>query len=180
MASESYELRGMAERHIGLTPAVADYLCEAARVCLDRHHAPPAQFSILDHDAESTVTINWESPDDRTRSAHANEIDATEAGACACALATTEITRGLFALSRAHTLTGADYYLAPAGTELNDLEECIRLEVSGTDKGELAYMYGRLAEKVAQAKAGRSNLPAMAAVVGFQVKHVLVREVPLL
>jgi len=180
MASESYlQLNEMGERHTGLTRAVAEYLCEAARVCLDRHHKSPTQFSIVDCDEESAATVEWQACDERTRAAHANEIDATEAGAYACALASTELTRGLFALSRAQTLTGADYYLAPAGTELDDLENCIRLEVSGTDKGELAHMIARLSEKVAQARSGQSNLPAMAAVVGFQLRRVLMREVNL-
>jgi hypothetical protein len=175
----SLPLSNMAERHSGLTPAVAEFYCEAARVCLDRHHSPPTSFAIVDQNEEMFATVEWLPSDERIRLAHANEIDATEAAAYACAIASTELTRGLFAVRRAETLTGADYYLAPAGVELWDLEECIRLEVSGTDKGELATMMSRLSEKVAQAKKGRSNLPAMAAVVGFRVKRILLKEVEL-
>lgn len=170
-------LSAMAERHPGLTPAVAEYLCEAARVCFDRHHESPVRFVIVDRGNESFATLAWLPCDERTRAAHANEIDATEAGAYACAIASAELIRGLYAVRRAETLTGADYYLAPAGAVSGDLEDCIRLEVSGTDKGEISSMRGRLSEKVAQAKAGQSNLPAIAAVVGFRRKHVFIWEV---
>lgn len=170
-------LNNMAERHPGLTPALAEYLLEAARVCLDRHHSSPASFSIVDGEKETVATLQWQASDERSRVAHANEIDATESGAYACALASTELSRGLFAMGRAETLTGSDFYLAPIGTELGDLESCIRLEVSGTDKGTLAYMYACLANKQNQARAGKSNLPAVAAVVGFELKRILIRDV---
>ena len=71
-------------------------------------------------------------PDVRTLNAHANEIDATEAGAYGVSLAAVEAISGLVAVRRAETLTGADWYIAPQGTDADDLESCIRLEVSGT------------------------------------------------
>jgi hypothetical protein len=167
----------LAERHVGLTPALAESYGEAARVCLDRHHRPPVPFSIQSDGVVIAAVIDWQPADDRCRAAYANEIDATEWGAYACALASTELTRGLVAISRAQTLTGADYYLGKPGTSLEDLEECVRLEVSGTDKGSDRDVEVRLLEKVSQARRGQSNLPALAGVVGFKAQKIAIQEV---
>jgi hypothetical protein len=75
---------------------------------------------------------------------------------------------------RAETLTGADWYIAHDGTEIEDLESCIRLEVSGINAGASSDIRRRLREKVAQAARGNSNLPAMAAVVGFKALEVAI------
>ncbi len=160
-------------RHAGVTDAISACLAEAARVCLDRHHQPPTEFDI-DKRGERTGTIaEWEETDARTRSAWANEVDATEAGACACVLAALELCAGLVAVHRAETKTGADYYVAPAGRPPADLEECVRLEVSGVDRGDLATIARRLRDKLDQAAAGTSNLPAIAGVVGFRARIIL-------
>ena len=146
-------------------------------MCLDWHHQSPVAFAIHDNGAAISATVHWERTDDRCKAAYANETDTTEWGAYACALATTELTRGLVALRRAETKTGADYYLAPPGTPLHDLEKCVRLEVSGIDKGTPNDIEVRLLQKVAQARAGESNLPALATVVGFKAQKIAVKDV---
>jgi hypothetical protein len=165
-------LTDMADRHHGLTRALADTYLEAARVCLDRHHAPPVRFSIENGETVSQAIVMWHVTDSRIRGAWANQTDATEAGAYACALAATELTQGLFAVRRAETLTGADYYVAPFAHDPDDLEGCFRLEVSGTSSADPSDVKSRLHLKLNQAKAGRSNLPALAAVVGFSVRII--------
>lgn len=170
-------IANLSKRHVGLTPALADSYGEAARVCLDRHHRPPVPFLIQDDGDATAATVDWQPADDRCRAAYANEIDATEYGAYACALAATELTRGLVAIGRAETKTGADYYLGQPGTALDDLENCIRLEVSGTDKGSDRDVEVRLLEKASQARRGQSNLPALASVVGFKAKQIAIQEV---
>ena len=172
-------LADMASRHLGLSSGVAAYYLEAARVCLDRHHQPPAQFGLEDDGRSHSTSAAWEVTDERTRSAHANAIDATEAGAYAVAIAATELSRGLYAIRRAATRTGVDYYLAPADVSQEDLENWVRLEVSGTDEGSPAEINTRLLQKVNQARAGASNLPALAAVVGFEARKVVIRSVDL-
>jgi hypothetical protein len=57
----------------------------------------------------------------------------------------------MIALRQAETRTGADYYIAPIGQELDDLENYFRLEFSGTDLSS-AKVRRRLQEKVAQAR----------------------------
>ena len=174
---QNLAISNLAERHQGLTPAIAECFFEAARVCLDRHHQAPATFTVHDNGTAIPATIGWERPDDRCKAAYANETDTTEWGAYACALAATDLTRGLVALRRAETKTGADYYLAPFGASLDDLEECVRLEVSGTDKGTANDVQVRLLQKVAQARAGDSNLPALASVIGFNAQIIIVQDV---
>mgnify|MGYP001233654689 CR=1 FL=1 len=170
-------LTDMAERHSGLTKPIADGYVEAARVCLDRHHTSPQTFAIRNAVASMDALAEWEPADARIQSAWANEIDATEAGAYAFALAAVELSEGLYAVRRAETRTGADYYIAPYGKTIEDLEACLRLEVSGTDAGNEAVVERRLKEKVHQATKGDSNLPAMATVVGFQALLIIVENV---
>jgi hypothetical protein len=164
--------QNMANRHLALTPALAGSYTEAACVCLDRHHNSPKEFTLEDEKDKSITIVAWNSPNDRTKAAWANADDATRDGAYALAIAAVELRKGMFAIRRAETRTGADYYIAPNGQSLEDLENCFRLEVSGThlDKTEVKR---RLRIKLEQAKNGKSNLPALAAVIGFKVQLML-------
>ncbi|HYA40365.1 MAG TPA: hypothetical protein VEF34_03625 [Syntrophobacteraceae bacterium] len=169
-------LQGMAERHYGVTPAIAESYLEAARVCLDRSHSPPQDFAILSSDFEHVALVDWEPVDARVRGGWANVADATRDGAYAFAIAAVELTMGWFAVKRAETLTGADYYIASTNRQVEDLEGCKRLEVSGTDLSR-SGINSRLKEKVEQTRSGRSNLPALAIVVGFKVKMISMQTV---
>jgi hypothetical protein len=171
-------IHDLAARHLGLTDAVASYYTEAARVCLDRHHASPVGVQIDNAGTGVSATVDWVPTDERTRNAHANEIDATEAGAYACVLAAVELLMRMVAIHRAETATGADYYIAPTDSMGADLEEALRLEVSGIDKGSLAAVTRRLNVKLEQAAKGASNLPALAGVVGFRARLIMLRHVP--
>lgn len=171
---ESMTLDGLHERHPGLTAALAQSYAEAACVCLARHHQSPVVFSV-DHGGNGHQRrVIFPAPDERTRNAHANEIDATETGAYGVSLAVVESVAGMVAVKRAETLTGADWYIAPHGETVEDLESCVRLEVSGVNAGSSSDVNRRLREKIAQAASGLSNLPAIAAVVGFKVLEVAV------
>lgn len=177
MTNRVLEFLDLSSRHFGVTDGPSLAYAEAAAVCLDRHHAPIAEFRLLDGDAEEVVDATWMPPDDRIRSAWANRDDATRDGAYGMAIAAVELRRDLFAISRAETRTGADYYLAPAGRLPDDLEEAVRLEVSGVDAGDEKAIMKRLSEKVQQARAGASNLPAIAAIVGFHARQIRCADV---
>lgn len=166
----------MAQRHSGLTDAIANVQTEAAGVCLARHHQSPTDFDLDRSGIRAPVVVAWQQPDERTVGAWANDNDATELGACACALAAVELADGMVAVRRAETKTGADYYIAPHGNPMHDLEDCLRLEVSGVDAGPASTVNSRLKEKLAQAAAGSSNLPAMAGVVGFKAKLIMLAD----
>jgi hypothetical protein len=165
------------QRHPGLTPAVADCFHEAARVCLDRHHVSPASF-VLNHEGDQLeAVIQWQVADQRCRAAHAYETKATEEGAYACALAAIEITERLVAVHQAESKTGADYYIGEPGRFAEDLEDCLRLEISGLDRCNQSAVELRIRQKIQQVLAGKSNLPALAGVVGFQAQLIKIRRV---
>jgi hypothetical protein len=166
----------MDERHQGLLPSTAASYLDAARVCLDRHHISPQEFTLIENQQESQALVAWQATDVRCRNAWANQDDATRDGAYIFALATTELLLGLVAIRRAETLTGADYYIAPIGQPLEDLEDCLRLEVSGTHLG-LPEIKRRLREKIGQAAKGMSNIPALACIVGFRVRLIMLQTV---
>ena len=171
-------LQAMNERHRALTPAVADSYREAASVCLSRHHTSPVEITLSDNGTESQATLAWVGPDSRVRDAWANTTDTTEDGAYACVIAGVEELRGLFAVRRAETGTGADYYIGPQGSGKDGFEGLFRLEVSGVDAGGHREITKRLLQKVGQAQRGESSLPALAGVVGFSARLLMVRDVP--
>lgn len=170
-------IEDMSSRHPGLTPAITNNCSEAAKGCLDRHHASPTRFSIQKGSQQFVALVNWNSTNERVRKAWANDTDATRDGAYACALAAVELLCEMVAVRRAETLTGADYYIGFRDKTSFDLEDCFRLEVSGVDKGGDAEITQRVKRKVAQAAYGRSNLPAMACVVGFRIGRIVLQLV---
>jgi hypothetical protein len=171
-------LDALHERHRALTPPLAGVYREAAAVCLSRHHTPPVQVTLSDNGSETFAELAWSPPDARTLDAWANTIDATEAGAYGCVIAGVERLRGLVAVRRAETGTGADYYVGPPGAGMEDLEDCVRLEVSGVDAGDHREVIKRLLEKIRQTREGSSSLPATAGVFGFSARLLMLRDVP--
>jgi hypothetical protein len=59
---------------------------------------------------------------------------------------------------------------------MEDLENWFRLEVSGTSLDK-SIVKNRLKQKVEQTKQGNSNIPAIAAVVGFRAQLILLQTV---
>ena len=96
MLQTTLHLDALDIRHEGLTKAVAASFREAAEVCFDRHHSPPTTVTI-DRGRLINAVVHWNTPDDRTRRAWANQIDTTEAGAYCVALAAVVLTDGLVA-----------------------------------------------------------------------------------
>lgn len=174
---QKLNINSLHQRHTGLTPALSDAYYEAACVCLNRHHSSPVEIAILRNAGTTKRLADFEEPTANALNAWANTIDTTEAGAYCMSLAAVEIEEQLVAVKRAETLTGADWYVATIGQEPEDLETCLRLEVSGTDSGNRSVVRTRLIEKVQQTKKGASNLPAVASVVGFREKIIAIQRV---
>ena len=127
---------------------------------------------IAGREGQTVAIVAWEPVGERVKSAWANETDATEAGAYACVLAAVELRYGMVAVRRAETRTGSDYYIALRDTWAGDLENLIRLEVSGVDRGTPAAVARRLNDKLEQTARGDSSLPAIAGVVGFRARLI--------
>ena len=171
---DPFNFQNLADRHPGITAAIGASYEEAARVCLDRHHTTPTKIEIRNAHAIDKAPTEWAPTDERTREAWANEIDTTEFGAYCFALAAIERVEGMVALRRAETKTGADYYIGPVGEQVDHLESSFRLEVSGVDKGDSDAIQQRLKQKLRQTANGSSNVPALAAVVGFRVLYIAI------
>lgn len=176
-SQSTLRLDSLHERHVGLTQALGNAFCEAASVCLDKHHVSPVNFEILCDSKETMHAVTFDRPTAVVLGAYANEIDTTEWGAYGMCLAALEARERLVAIRRAEKLSGADWYVAPIGSDTSDMEACFRLEVSGLDAGSRSAIERRLLEKVAQTKRGASNLPAVAAVVGFKERLLSIRKV---
>lgn len=170
-------LESLHERHPGLTASLSGTFFEAASVCLSRHHDSPVNMDIVCNGSPSTKLVDFQKPDARVLNAWANDIDTTESGAYGVSLAAVEVEEQLVAVRRAETLTGADWYVAPIGTEPDDLESCFRLEVSGVDVGGRSVIDARLRQKIDQTRRGSSNLPAIASVVGFKERAIAIQKV---
>ena len=161
----------LAEIHRGITPSIAGSILEALQVVLVRHHSPPTAFPIVDGDHTSSALVDWPLPDERIRSAHADDTRATEWAAEAMALMTVHERRGLVAIQRAARPTSNDYYVATPGA---DLEDAVLLEVAGRD--DVANLRALLDQKCAQARGNPDRLPAIAVVVRFARPHVMLRD----
>ncbi len=166
-------LENLHERHPGLTKNLCGALAEAARVCLARHHQSPTDVELVCLEGNCVRALVWQPPHDAVARAWANETDATEGGAYSISLASVEAELGLVAQARAETRTGADYYVGPIGQAV-DLESAHRLEVSGTDDGDRREVLVRVRKKLRQAAQGRSDRPALVAVVGFLSRLVVI------
>jgi hypothetical protein len=169
-------LEGLGERHPGVTNALGDAYAEAASVCLNAHHQAPTEVTTQYKNKAAICALSWATPTAAVSRAHANEIDATEQGAYAVSFAAVEALAGLVAVRRAETLTGADYYVAPIGSDPEDMENCLRMEVSGVGSGNEAAVRARLRQKLRQTEKGRSNLPALAAVIGFRERLIAIAQ----
>ena len=171
------------ERHFGLTKQICAHYAQAASVCMSRHHDPPAVIRVSEGENDQSFVAHWSAATVRDRGAWANDNDATEVGAYGFALGAAEAFLGLVAVRRAEGGTGADYYVAPHGAgdypsdEMLDLEEAVRLEVSGIDRSKHEHVIlGRLRQKVEQTRRGQSNLPAISGVVAFDLRRIIFQK----
>ena len=167
-------LEDLSERH-DIDPHQLQGYADAAKVRLGAHHASPVDFEVISKGETVVYEVTWARCDDKLRRSYNNADDAKRDGAYVMAFAAVDELEGLVSIARAETKTGADYYVAPAGTSPADLESAFRLEVSGTD-GTPNEVRQRLKEKQEQTRKGTGAEPAIAAVVGFKTKLILVEH----
>src|SRR5690606_11741706 len=117
-----------------------------------RHHHPPKEFLIEVGDEQARAVVEWLPPNPRAIRAWANDEEATRDGAYAISLAAVEAQMELVAIHRAYKRSGVDYYVAPVGVAPDDLENSVRLEVSGVDRGDSSTVKYRLKQKQLQAR----------------------------
>jgi hypothetical protein len=164
----------LAGRH-PIDPFQLQCYANAAKVRLELHHSPPVSFEVTAKGETTTYQIEWAPIDDLLRRSYNNGDDAKRDGAYVLAFAAVEDIEGLVGIGRAETKTGADYYVAPLGASPTDLEEALRLEVSGSD-GTETELRARLRQKQEQTRRGTGREPAIAAVVGFKSRLILLER----
>jgi hypothetical protein len=169
-------LDGMGENHPGLTPALADALAQAARVCLARHHSSPTDFEIRYRGRTLSGTVAWDLPTAREVAANGNDLDATRDAAYSLSFAAIEECDDLVVVARAEHMSGADFYIGPRTSGPGDLEEALRLEVSGTDLGDRKECTRRLQQKRNQALNASHPVAAVASVVGINEAVIMVAD----
>jgi hypothetical protein len=59
----------LSKRHPGVSEGVSLNYSEAARVCLDRHHASPREFSVTDNERNERASAEWIAADERIKNA---------------------------------------------------------------------------------------------------------------
>jgi hypothetical protein len=166
-------VRQLYRKHFGLTKSLSQAYEEAVCVCLDGGDSP-TRFDVENGETVASRLLLWETPTERERRAWANTIDRVEAAAYGVAIAAIEIELGLVAIGRAHTLSGADYYLAPANGG-DYLENAYRLEVSGTTSSEGRRIHERMRQKLQQV--ARPSNPSLACVVSFGAPAILIETI---
>lgn len=169
------DLTKLHERH-----NISQHLCggfaEAAAVCFSRHHEPEVDLEVSRPEGAPVIrSLGWVAPDEVVRASWANRDDTTRDGAYAVSLAAVETEVGLVARSRADVRTGADWYVGPPG-DPSDLEDALRLEVSGVDAGDRRAVSARVRSKLKQIAAGCSDKLGLVCVVGFLERLVVIRR----
>ena len=162
---------GESERNTGIK--VFDFFAGCGGASCGFEAAGLEVIFALDNDPAAKRTYTGNFPDVSFELADIREVDAGQLREHLDAARTS-----LVAVGRAETLTGADYYVAPQGSMPGDLEGCLRLEVSGVDSGSNTVVGRRLKNKLAQARRGLSDLPAIAGVAGFRARLVLLADLP--
>lgn len=152
---------------------------EAASVMFDQFHDnSPVNGSVALNGDVRDAEFSWKPSTIAEKTSHANEIDATEDGACAVSFAAVRQAAGYVVRKRAHHGSGSDWLMTRKGEPDNDF---VRLEVSGVAKNISGAtkdaLSGRLARKVSQLGKGDLNRPGIAIVVGFEGATVVMREV---
>lgn len=168
-------LEDLHERHPGLTDKLAGALTEAARVCLSRHHSSPTTFDLERNNADHLAEVEWDDPSPVEQASNANELDATRDAAYSISFAAVELVEGLVVLSRAEAMSGADWYIGDSRS-FGDLENAVRLEVSGLDRGNSRECRRRLGEKIAQLRKPGHPAPGIASVVGLREQLILIAD----
>lgn len=174
MSSLSTELAldDLAATHPCLTEELGGAFSQAAKVCLERHHEPPIDFIVEEDDLKDRVSLRWEPTSVHARAGWGDQNDTIEWGAVGVALAFLGAARDLVAVQRAQRGSGADYYIAAKGADIEDLEGVVRLEISGVDNGGVPDLRRRLSEKLDQLGRGGEFTPGIAVVVGFAARAV--------
>lgn len=181
MTAKRLEIVELHTAHPGIPASVEGFYAVAAAVCLQRHHVSPCAVGVALEDDKGAYDAAWRKPTEHELRSFQDDTDRTCFGAYTVALAAAAAHLGHKAVGRAGTSTGADWLIIPVEDEVDEwyLENprLTRLEVTGMDHADPTSERRRLQGKLRQARGGKSDLPALAAVVVFSSPTVLFARV---
>lgn len=162
-------LRELHEGMHGLTPAFGEMLAEVAAVCLeDQLHASGVSMRVTGTHSLSLALV-WDPTTDQQRRNWVDKQDATEFGACGCAILVARRLTGLQVTQQSYKTTGFDWWIGDESTGPGLFQDKARLEVSGIRRGDESDVKRRMTLKKKQTTQSdaTTSLPAWAVVVEF-------------
>jgi hypothetical protein len=161
----------------GVSPVVAGAHLEACIVCLDNEgHQSGVTLHVEGIIPQQEVAVQWDvSVTDQVRRAWADEVNATEWGACALAFALITTLTPYTVIRQSRRGTGIDYWLGRQDSVQLLFQDAARLEVSGIRRADPGTVRTRMRQKKQQA--GKAALPTYIVVVEFSGPSARIEEV---
>ena len=149
-----------------ITPAVGNFLAEAAGVCLEsQDHLPGVQLAVTGY-RNGHFVLSWLPVAEQALRSWGHAERATEFGAEAVAILMAKKVIGFAVIECSRKGTGFDYWLG-IRTE-STFQRKARLEISGIRRGDESTVRTRMKKKLKQtAQSDEIRLPAYAIVVEF-------------
>jgi len=151
----------------GISPQAGAFMRQAAAVCMAHHHDASPVVLCIEGDCVSTLTIDWDSPDEQAKRTWRDMEEATEWGATGIAVLVIDTMTNLSVLERSVKGGGFDYWLGESSDDSPLFQQKIRLEVSGILSGRDADVRKRSKEKVVRLENYGNLGPAIVIVTEF-------------
>lgn len=140
-------LRELHEGVHGMTPAFGEMLAEVAAVCLeDQLHTSGVSMRVSGTHSLS-LPVEWDPTTDQQRRNWVDKQDATEFGACGCAILVARRLTGLQVTQQSYKTTGFDWWIGDDSDGAGLFQDKARLEVSGIRKGNESDVKKRVTQK---------------------------------
>ncbi len=170
---------GVLRKDHGLTADFGGSLAEAASVCLEEQQHPSGVVMNVRGSHNSSMNIHWDATTEQTKRTWADEEEATEHGAYACAILILKHLVGLQVVERSRKGTGFDWWLGSKEDGQALFQKRARLEVSGIRNGTERLVESRLKQKTKQTKrSDQTGLPAWVTIVEFSEPHLRLEQRP--
>lgn len=170
------DLRTFKKGGLVLTSAFCEAMAEAAAVTLHQLGHVSGVAMKLDGVCTGTTPVHWDLVTNAQVLTWAEHTEATNLGACACAIIIAEHVTGHSVVSKARIRTGFDYWLGDA-SNAGLFQNKARLEVSGIRSGNESQIRARVVSKQKQTTVSdATQLPAFVVVLEFSRPAAAVTE----
>ncbi len=158
----------------GVTPAMGQFVAEAASVLLEHNRHKRGVLMEVEASSRHRYRVNWPTLHENAVRTHNDLSAAAEQGAYGVAFLLAEELTDFSVIERSRKGTGFDYWLGAGGD--HPFQQAARLEVSGI-VNDADQLNPRVKAKMRQTDRSADSLPAFVAVVEFgQPKSVFKRR----